>query len=135
MALLVQLVIGQLELVEVDDGVHPVCASIGGVGMDVEPGGGALLLKAPHPGRVLVLVAVLVHRRHVHQQDVGGVWVQIVQLHFQWWEHPPIKKQKFFLYEREIHNRFLIKSSKVITLAVVGIFLIFFLKDVNFVVF
>ena len=73
MSLLVKLVIGQLQLVEIDDSVHPVGPKSRGVGMNVEPRRRTLLLETFHPGRVLVLVAVLVHRGHVHQQDVVGV--------------------------------------------------------------
>ena len=75
MALLVKLIIGELELVKVDDHFRPVRSESRGVRMDVEAGRRALLLEALHPGRVLVLVAVLVHRGHVHEQDVVGVGV------------------------------------------------------------
>lgn len=88
MALLVQLVIGQLQLVEVDDCIHPVCSRVRGVWVDVETCWGALLLEAANPGRVLVLVAVLVDWGHVHEEDVSGVRVKVKQFHFQWWEHP-----------------------------------------------
>ena len=50
MSLFVQLVVCELELVEVDDSVHPVAAQVGGVWVDVETGRRTLLLEALDPG-------------------------------------------------------------------------------------
>ena len=50
MALFVQLVVGELELVEVDDHVHPVRAKSRGIGVYVQPCRRALFFKAFHPG-------------------------------------------------------------------------------------
>ena len=45
--------------------------------MDVESGGGTLFFKAFDPRGVLVLVAILVHWCHIHQEDVCRVRVQV----------------------------------------------------------
>lgn len=90
MSLLIQLIIGELELVKVDDHVHPVRAKRRRVGMSVGARGRTLLFEAAHPGRVLVLVAILVHGNHVHQERVRCVGVEIKQLHFEGWKHPPV---------------------------------------------
>ena len=90
MQLLVQLVVGELELVEVDDHVGPVGAQSRRVGMDVEPGRRALFFKTLHPRGVLVLVAVLIHWHHVHEENVVCVWVQIKELDLDGRKHPPV---------------------------------------------
>ncbi len=90
MSLLVELIVGELELVEVDDGVHPVCPQGGRVGMHVKPSRRALLLETLDPVGVLVFVAVLVHGRHVHQENVVGRGVEVKQLDFERRKHPPV---------------------------------------------
>ena len=87
MALLVQLVVGELQFVEVDDDGGPVCPEGRGVWVDVEAGGGTFLLEAAHPAGI-VLVAILVHGSHVHEEDVGHVRLQVIQLHLDGREHP-----------------------------------------------
>ena len=89
-SLFVQLIIGELELIKVDDHVHPVGAQGRRVWVHVQAGGGALLFKAADPSRVLVLVAIFVDWDHVHVQSVGGVGVEIEQFHFERWKHPSI---------------------------------------------
>ena len=66
MSLFVQLIVSELELVEVDDHIHPMRPEGGRVGVHVETGGGAFLFETPNPSGVLVLVSVLVHWDHVH---------------------------------------------------------------------
>ena len=82
MALPVQLVVGEFEFVEVDDSIHPVGTRAGGVRVNIEPGGGTLLLETLHPRGVLVLVSIFVHRCHVHEQNVRGIGIQVKQLKF-----------------------------------------------------
>jgi hypothetical protein len=96
MALLVQLVVGEFQFVEVDDDGGPVGAEGRGVRVDVEPGGGTLLLKAADPASI-VLVAILVDGSHVHEKDVGDVWLQVVELHFDGREHPPAPASHYHL--------------------------------------
>lgn len=88
MALLVQLVVCQLQFVEVDNHRGPVGSRGRGVRVYVEAGWGTLLLKAAHPASV-VLVAVLVHWGHVHEQNIRQVWLQVIHLHLDGWEHAP----------------------------------------------
>ena len=89
MALLVQLVVGQFQFVEVDDNRSPVGAQGRGVRVDVQTSRGTLFLETADPACV-VLVAVLVDWCHVHQQYVGHIWLQVIELHLDGWEHPPI---------------------------------------------
>ena len=63
---LVQLVIGEFELVEVDHRFHPVSSKSRGVGVNVEPRGRAVFLEALLPRGVLELVAIFITRRYVH---------------------------------------------------------------------
>lgn len=72
MALLVQLVVGEFQFVEIDDNGGPVGAQGWGIWVDVQPSWSTLLLKAADPASI-VFVAVLVHWGHVHQQDVRDV--------------------------------------------------------------
>lgn len=82
MALPIQLVVGEFQLIEVDDRVHPMRAWTGRVWVDVETSGRTLLFKASYPHGVLILVTILVHRSHVHEQNVHRVGIQIKQLDF-----------------------------------------------------
>lgn len=91
MSLLVKLVVGELEFVEVNNGVHPVRAQGWGVRVNVEPGRRALLLEALHPCRVLVLVAVFVDGCHVHEEDVMGGRVEVKELYLERREHPSVR--------------------------------------------
>ncbi len=77
MSLLIQLVIGELEFIKIDDHIHPVRAEGWRVRVCVRTCGGTLLFEAAYPRRVLVLVAILVHGDHVHQESVGSVRVEI----------------------------------------------------------
>lgn len=77
MPLFVQLVVGELELVEADDRIHPVRTERGRVRVSVETGLGTLFFETADPGRILVLVAVLVDRYHVHAEGVVGVGIQV----------------------------------------------------------
>ena len=77
MSVLVQIVVGQFELVEGDHLFHPDGAGGRRVRVDVEPTGHVGLgLARHHPLRVVVLVAGVVHGHDVHQQDVLGVLLQ-----------------------------------------------------------
>ena len=71
------MVIGELELVEADYRVHPVRPEGGRVRVSVETSLGTLFFETAHPGRILVLVAVLVDWDHVHAEGVVGVGIQI----------------------------------------------------------
>lgn len=100
MSLLVQLVVCELELVEIDDSVHPMAAQVRRVWVHIKTSWRTLLLEAFDPGRVLVFVSILVDRRHVHEQDVGGVWIEIKELHFERRKHTPVmirKKEKGYM--------------------------------------
>ena len=54
--------------------------------MDVEPGRSTLLLETPDPASI-VLVAVLVNGSHVHEQHVGDIWFEVIDLHLDGREH------------------------------------------------
>ena len=61
--------------------------------MDVESGWRTLLLEAANPASI-VLVAILVHRGHVHKQDVGDVRFQVIELYLDGREHPPAERER-----------------------------------------
>ena len=94
MPLLVQLIIRKLQFVEIDDCVHPVATQVWRVRVNVETSWGALLLEALDPGRVLVLVAILINWCHVHEQNVCRVGVKTKQFHFKRWKHSSAVKIK-----------------------------------------
>ena len=61
--------------------------------MDVQPCWGTLLLKAANPSCV-VLVAIFVYWRHVHEEDIGDIRFQIIELHLDSREHPPAERER-----------------------------------------
>ena len=88
-SVLVEVVVGELELVEEHGLLHPVGARGRGVRVDVETARHVGLgLPRHHPLRVVVLVAAVVQRHDVHQQDVLGVRVEAFQRHLESGEHP-----------------------------------------------
>ena len=90
MAVLVEVVIGKLELMERDGLLHPVVAGGRGVRVDVEPTRHVRLrLARHHPLRVVVLVAAVVQRNDVDEQDVLGVGFQSAHRYLDSREHPP----------------------------------------------
>ena len=93
MALLVQLVVSEFQFVEIDDNGGPVGAQGRGVGVYVQTSRRTLFLKTADPAST-VLVAVLVDWRHVHQQDVGDIGLEVVELHLDGREHPPEEGRK-----------------------------------------
>ena len=94
MSVLVEVVIGQLELVEEDGLFHPVGSRGWRVGMDVESTRHVgLCLARHHPLRVVVLVTTVVQRYYVHEEDVLGVWVEPFQCDLERGEHPPVKNK------------------------------------------
>lgn len=95
MAVLVGYVVGDLELVERDDLLHPLLPSGGRVGVDVHPLGHLRVgLSRHHPPAVVELVAAVVGRHDVHQQDVLGLLVQAAHTHLVRREHAPEKKME-----------------------------------------
>ena len=82
MSLFVQLVVGEFELVKINDCVHPVRAEGRGFGVHVQPCWGTLFLKTLHPRRVLVFVTILVHGSHVHQENIVDIGVQVKDFNF-----------------------------------------------------
>ena len=89
-SVLVEVVVGELEFVEGQRLFHPVRAAGRRVRVDVEsPGHVRLGLAGRHPLRVVILVAAVVERDHVHQQDVLGARVQALQRHLERRKHPP----------------------------------------------
>ena len=90
MTVVVQLVIGQLELVKRDRLLHPLRPGGGAVRVHVYPwrrhGVG---LARHHPARAVegVPVALVVDRDEVHHQHVLRVQVQAAQLHLEGGEH------------------------------------------------
>ena len=94
MSVLVEVVVGQLQLVEEDGLFHPVSTGGRGVGVDVEPPRHVgLSLARHHPLRVVVLVATVVERYYVHEEDVLGVWVEPFESDLECGEHPPVKNK------------------------------------------
>lgn len=101
MSILVQIVVGQFQLVEAHWLLHPVGAGGRGVGVDVEaPGHVWFRFSGDHPLWVVVLVATVVHGHNVNQEDVLRVGVQALQIHFQGGKHSPrqIKKTDYDKY-------------------------------------
>lgn len=83
-------VVGQLELVEGYRLGHPLLSGGRAVRVDVHPLGHLRVgLPRHHPAGVVELVAAVVGRHDVHQQDVFGFFIQAVYSHFEWGEHPP----------------------------------------------
>ena len=99
---LVQLVIGEFELVEVNDRFHPVSSESGGVWVNVKPRGRAVFLEALLPRGVLELVAIFITRRYVHEQDIALLRVKIQQLYFERWKHSPacVGKGKYVIRQQ-----------------------------------
>ena len=94
MSVLVQVVVGELQLVEGDRLLEPVGAGSRAVRVDVEAAGHVRLgLARHHPLGVVVLVAAVIQRHDVHEQDVLGVRVQPLQAHLQGREHPPASRK------------------------------------------
>ena len=90
MSLFIKLVVSELEFVEVDNHVHPVRTERWGVRVHVGTRRRTFFFETANPGRVLVLVAVLVYGNHVHVKSVGLVWVQVKKLNLERREHSPV---------------------------------------------
>ena len=95
MSVLVQVVVGQLELVEGDHLLHPDCPGGRRVGVDVEPAGHVgFCFTGHHPFRVVVLVAGVVHGYNVHEENVLGILLQPRDAATKGREHPPREREK-----------------------------------------
>lgn len=93
MSVLVQVVVGQLQLVEGYGLFHPVRTRGRGIRVDVEPAWHVRFSFAgDYPVRVVVFVAAVVDGYDIHQQDVLGVRVKTIERHFDGWEHSPENK-------------------------------------------
>lgn len=69
---------------------HPLLAGGRAVRMDIHPLGHLRVgLARHHPARVVELVAAVVCRHDVHQQDVFGFFIKPIYSHFERREHPP----------------------------------------------
>lgn len=87
-------VVGQLEFMESNRLGHPLLAGGRAVRVDIHPLGHLRVgLARHHPAGVVELVAAVVGRHDVHQQDVFGFFIQSVYSHFERREHPPAEKK------------------------------------------
>ena len=90
--MLVRQVVGQLQLVEGDHLLHPLLSSCGAVRVDVHPLRHlGVRLPSHDPPTVMELVAEIVRRDDVEQEDVLGLRVEAghAELHLR--EHLPAK--------------------------------------------
>ena len=98
MPVVVQEVVGELELVEADDLLHPLGAFGGGIRMDVDPTRHVgVRLARHHPGGRVegVPVALVVHRHEVHHDHVVRQRVQPEQANLERGEHATAHINKF----------------------------------------
>ena len=88
-------VVAQLQLVESDHLLHPLFASAWRVRVDVQPSRHlGVRLAGHHPLAVVELVAAVIHRHDVHQQDVLGLLVQSRHFDFERREHPSVDENE-----------------------------------------
>lgn len=88
-------VVGQLEFMESNRLGHPLLAGGRAVRVDIHPLGHLRVgLARHHPAGVVELVAAVVRRHDVHQQDVFGFFIESVYSHFERREHPPAEKKQ-----------------------------------------
>lgn len=86
-------VVGQFEFMESNRLGHPLLASGRAVRMNIHPLGHLRVgLACHHPAGVVELVAAVVRRHNVHQQDVFGFFIEPVYSHFERREHPPAEE-------------------------------------------
>lgn len=72
---------------------HPLLAGGRAVRVDIHPLGHLRVgLARHHPAGVVELVAAVVRRHDVHQQDVFGFFIEPVYSHFERREHPPAEE-------------------------------------------
>ena len=94
-SVLVRDVVGQLEFMESNRLGHPLLAGGRAVRVDIHPLGHLRVgLARHHPAGVVELVAAVVRRHDVHQQDVLGFFIEPVYSHFERREHPPVERKK-----------------------------------------
>ena len=92
-AMLVGEVIGQLELVEGDNLLHPLLPGGGTVRVDVHPLGHlGVRLPGYNPPAVVELVAEVVRGHNVQKEDVLGLGVEARQSELHLREHLPEKR-------------------------------------------
>ena len=99
--MLVGQVVGELELVEGDNLLHPLLAGGRTVRMDVHPLGHLGVRLARHnPPAVVELVAEVVGGHDVEEEDVLGLGVEAGQAELHLGKHLPKEKKKvrFFLW-------------------------------------
>jgi len=89
-SILVEVVVGEFQFVEGQRLLHPVRSAGRRVRVNVESARHVRLgLAGRHPLRVVVLVAAVVQRYDVHQQDVLGARIESFQRHFERRKHSP----------------------------------------------
>ena len=91
-AVVVQLVVGQLELVKGDDLFGPLGAFGRRVRMNVDPRRRVgVRFARHHPAGAVegVSVPLVVHGHEIHHEHVVGIGVQAKEAHLESWEHPP----------------------------------------------
>ena len=96
MSVVVQEVVGELELVEADDLLHPLSAFSWGIRVDVDPTRHVgVRLARHHPGGRVegVAVALVVHRHEVHHDHVVRQGVQPEQAYLERGEHATAHRQ------------------------------------------
>ena len=99
MSVLVEVVVGQLQLVESDRLLQPVGSGSRAVRVNVQPSRHMwLCLARDHPFWVVVLVATVVQRYNIDQKNVLGVWVQTLQADFEGWKHSSEMKKDIFIH-------------------------------------
>ncbi len=96
LSVLVQLIVCQLDLLKGDDLLPQLLASVGCVGMGVEPvRRGGVSLASHQPGRpvVGVAVALVVAGHDVQEHPVLSVWPQILKAASDSGKHPPVERK------------------------------------------
>ena len=109
MSVIIHLMVGQLQLVETNNLLHPVCASGRRIWVNMDPGRrGRVCLPGHDPvgGVEGITVALVVHGGEVHHQHVVLQGVHPVQADLVGREHPPAaedkkRSQTFFFSQQE----------------------------------
>lgn len=109
-------VVGQFEFVEGYRLGHPLLARGRAVRVDVHPFGHLRVgFARHHPAGVVELVAAVVRRHDVHEQDVFGFFIQAVDAHFEGRKHPPAGEHRRSAWRTNNPGRIL-KLSRVVFL-------------------
>ena len=100
MAILIQLIVGELQLVKGDDLLHPLSTLGRGVRVDMDPWRTVgVCLARHHPAARVegVPVALVIHGHKVHDQHVVLHGVQAKESHLEGGEHPPARLGHYHL--------------------------------------